>query len=116
MNAILTSVLLTHRHGIDFRHVLKRELLWDPCLDVMGNRLPNYFGDALAWWGISCVAAATPQVRWTAFAPALMTFLLLRVSGVALLERNIGKRRPEYADYVTRTSAFVPWFPKRGAR
>jgi len=77
------------------------------------SRHPNYFGDALTWWGIFCVAAATPAVRWTAFAPALMTFLLLRVSGVALLERNIGERRPEYADYVARTSAFVPWFPRR---
>jgi 1-acyl-sn-glycerol-3-phosphate acyltransferase len=44
-DTILTSVLLTHRHGIDFRHVIKRELLWDPCLDVVGNRLPNYFVD-----------------------------------------------------------------------
>jgi len=44
-DTILTSVLLTHRHGVDFRHVIKRELRWDPCLDVMGNRLPNYFVD-----------------------------------------------------------------------
>lgn len=80
------------------------------------SRHPNYFGDALTWWGIFCVAAATPAARWTAFAPALMTFLLLRVSGVALLERSIGERRPEYADYVARTSAFVPWFPRRAAR
>jgi steroid 5-alpha reductase family enzyme len=80
------------------------------------SRHPNYFGDALTWWGIFLVAAATPAARWTAFAPALMTFLLLRVSGVALLERDIGKRRPEYADYVERTSAFVPWFPKRRGR
>lgn len=80
------------------------------------SRHPNYFGDALTWWGIFCVAAATPAARWTAFAPALMTFLLLRVSGVALLERSIGKRRPQYADYVARTSAFVPWFPRGRAR
>lgn len=80
------------------------------------SRHPNYFGDALAWWGIFCVAAATPAARWTVFAPALMTFLLLRVSGVTLLERGIRKRRPEYADYVARTSAFVPWFPKRRGR
>lgn len=80
------------------------------------SRHPNYFGDALTGWGIFCVAAATPAARWTVFAPALMTWLLLRVSGVALLERNIGERRPEYAEYVARTSAFLPWFPKRRSR
>jgi steroid 5-alpha reductase family enzyme len=47
------------------------------------------------------------------FAPALMTLLLLKVSGVALLERDIGERRPAYRDYVERTSAFVPWPPRR---
>jgi steroid 5-alpha reductase family enzyme len=44
-----------------------------------------------------------------------MTFLLLRVSGVTLLEQDIGERRPAYADYIRRTSAFVPWPPARGA-
>ena len=44
-DTILTSALLSARHGVDFRHVIKRELLWDPCLDVMGNRIPNCFVD-----------------------------------------------------------------------
>ncbi len=44
-DTILTSTFLTLRHGTDFRHVIKRELLWDPCLDVAGHRLPNYFVD-----------------------------------------------------------------------
>jgi len=51
---------------------------------------------------------------WTAFSPLIMTLLLLRVSGVSLLEKDIGERRPAYRDYVARTSAFVPW-PPRGA-
>ena len=75
------------------------------------TRHPNYFGDACAWWGLWLIAAAG-GAWWTALSPALMTFLLLRVSGVAMLERTIGKRRPEYAAYVARTSAFVPWFPR----
>jgi steroid 5-alpha reductase family enzyme len=76
------------------------------------TRHPNYFGDALAHWGLFLVALATPLGAWTVVAPALMTFLLLRVSGVALLERSIGKRRPEYAEYQRRTSAFFPLPPR----
>jgi steroid 5-alpha reductase family enzyme len=76
------------------------------------TRHPNYFGDALAHWGLFVVALATPHGWMTALSPALMTFLLLRVSGVALLERSIGKRRPAYAAYQRRTSAFFPMAPK----
>ena len=54
------------------------------------------------------------MVRVLIFAPLIMTWLLLRVSGVTLLERDIVERRPGYADYVRRTSAFVPLPPKRG--
>lgn len=77
------------------------------------TRHPNYFGDACVWWGLWLVATAG-GAGWTIVSPALMTILLLKVSGVAMLERTIGRRRPEYADYVARTSAFVPWFPRRG--
>jgi steroid 5-alpha reductase family enzyme len=80
------------------------------------TRHPNYFGDALLWWGYFIIAAGTPWGWATIFAPALMTFLLVRVSGVALLERTIKKRRPEYAAYVQRTSAFIPLPPKRPAQ
>jgi steroid 5-alpha reductase family enzyme len=76
------------------------------------TRHPNYFGDALLWWGIYLIAAATPAGRWTVLSPLLMTGLLMRVSGVPLLEKKLVKTRPEYADYVRRTSSFVPWFPK----
>jgi len=75
------------------------------------TRHPNYFGDACVWWGLWLIAAAG-GAWWTVLSPALMTFLLMKVSGVAMLERTIGKRRPGYAEYIARTSAFVPWFPK----
>jgi steroid 5-alpha reductase family enzyme len=76
------------------------------------TRHPNYFGDATVWWGLFIVAAATGDGLWTAFAPAVMTVLLLRVSGVALLERRQQRTKPEYRQYVESTSAFVPWFPR----
>lgn len=76
------------------------------------SRHPNYFGEALLWWGFFFIAAAVPGGVWTIFSPLLMTFLLLRVSGVALLERGLVASKPQYADYVARTSAFVPWPPR----
>lgn len=75
------------------------------------SRHPNYFGDALQWWGIWLFAAAT-GAWWTAVGPALMTFLLRRVSGVTMLEKGLHRSRPGYADYVRRTSAFVPMPPR----
>ena len=76
------------------------------------TRHPNYFGDACLWWGLSCLALATPGSLWTLFSPVLMTFLLLRVSGVALLEKGLGSTKPGYAEYVRRTSAFIPRPPR----
>jgi steroid 5-alpha reductase family enzyme len=78
------------------------------------TRHPNYFGDALVWWGIGLVAVAA-GATWSLVGPALMTFFLVRVSGVSLLEKDIGERRPGYADYVRRTSAFLP-LPPRAVR
>ncbi|HTQ15053.1 MAG TPA: DUF1295 domain-containing protein [Rhizomicrobium sp.] len=79
------------------------------------SRHPNYFGNALMWWGFWFIAASA-GAWWTVFAPLAMTFLLLRVSGVALLEKDIAERRPGYAAYVRNTSAFVPLPPKARAR
>ncbi len=76
------------------------------------TRHPNYFGDFLVWWGIYLVAAAG-GAWWSIFSPLLMSFLLLRVSGVALLERTLQNRRAGYRDYVERTSAFFPWPPRK---
>lgn len=78
------------------------------------TRHPNYFGDALLWWGFYIIAATTSEGRWTILSPLIMTFLLMKVSGVALLEKRLSKTKPEYQDYVRRTSAFFPWFPKKG--
>jgi len=79
------------------------------------TRHPNYFGDATLWLGFAFGALAS-QGGWVGFFSfALELFLLLKVSGVVLLEKTIGKRRPEYEDYVATTPAFFPWFPKRPA-
>ena len=71
------------------------------------TRHPNYFGECCVWWGFWLIAADAGGA-WTVFAPLLMTVLLLRVSGVALLEKDIGERRPAYAEYMRRTNAFIP--------
>jgi steroid 5-alpha reductase family enzyme len=78
------------------------------------TRHPNYFGDALVWWGLFGFALATPGGGWTVFSPVLMTVLLLEVSGVALLEKKQRRDKPEYRDYIERTNAFFPWWPKQG--
>jgi steroid 5-alpha reductase family enzyme len=75
------------------------------------SRHPNYFGDACVWWGLYLVAASLGA--WaTILSPLAMTFLLLKVSGVSLLESTIVERRPEYAAYIRRTNAFVPGPPR----
>jgi steroid 5-alpha reductase family enzyme len=70
------------------------------------SRHPNYFGECCVWWGFACLAFAT-GAWWAVVSPLLMT------SGVAVLEQSIGDRRPAYAEYVRRTSAFVPWPPRK---
>ncbi len=75
------------------------------------TRHPNYFGDSAQWWGYFLIAAAAGG-WWTIYSPILMTLFLLRVSGVALLEKTMEKR-PGYKEYIRKTSAFVPWFPRK---
>ena len=75
------------------------------------TRHPNYFGNALLWWGIFIAACQAPWGWVGVFGPGLMTVLLLRVSGRDLLERRL-KKRPAYREYVARTSSFVPRPPK----
>ena len=77
------------------------------------TRHPNYFGEFCVWWGFFAIALGAGGA-WTVFSPVLMSVLLLRVSGVTLLERDIGERRPGYRDYVERTNAFFPG-PRRSS-
>jgi steroid 5-alpha reductase family enzyme len=70
------------------------------------------FGNACIWWGFGVIAVAAGG-GWALVSPLLMTILLLKVSGVSLLEKDIGDRRPGYGDYITRTSAFIPWPPRK---
>ena len=76
------------------------------------TRHPNYFGDATMWWGMYAIAASTPSGWLTVLSPILMTWLLMRVSGVTLLEEGLKASRPGYRAYIARTPAFFPWFPR----
>lgn len=76
------------------------------------TRHPNYFGEAVLGWGIYLLALSA-GAWWTIFAPALMTFLLIRVSGVALLEKSLAAEKPAYAAYVREVPAFWPRLPGR---
>lgn len=80
------------------------------------TRHPNYFGDFMIWWGhwlLSMGLSDYSATWWSVVSPALMSFLLIRVSGVALLEKSLKARSPEYVAYIERTSAFFPWRPRR---
>ena len=78
------------------------------------TRHPNYFGETLLWWGVWLIAAAA-HGYWAVYGPIVITLLLLRVSVVTLNEKRLKESKPGYADYVARTSSFVPWFPRRRA-
>lgn len=77
------------------------------------TRHPNYFGDATLWWGYFFIALSVYWGFLSFWGPLLMTIFLLRVSGVTMLERSLKKNKPEYADYIARTSAFFPRPPRR---
>ena len=75
------------------------------------TRHPNYFGDFCVWWGFYAFALSA-GAWWSLPGPVLMSILLMRVSGVTLLEKDIGERRPQYAHYIGRTNAFFPGRPR----
>jgi steroid 5-alpha reductase family enzyme len=75
------------------------------------TRHPNYFGDFCVWWGLFLIALSAGG-WWSIVGPLLMSFMLLKVSGVALLEKDIGERRPDYQAYISRTNAFFPGPPR----
>lgn len=76
------------------------------------TRHPNYFGDSSIWWGYGfmCLAAGG---NFLVLGSILMTVLIIKVSGVALLEKSLKEQKPEYKEYIEKTSAFLPWFPKK---
>jgi steroid 5-alpha reductase family enzyme len=78
------------------------------------TRHPNYFGDFCMWWGLFLISFGSWVELLTIVGPLLMTFLLTRGSGQRLTERRMADR-PKYADYVARTSGFIPRRPKRSA-
>jgi steroid 5-alpha reductase family enzyme len=76
------------------------------------TRHPNYFGESLIWWGVYVITLAAPGTFWGIIGPVTITFLLLKVSGVPMLEKTL-QEQPGYRDYMARTNAFFPWFPGR---
>jgi steroid 5-alpha reductase family enzyme len=79
------------------------------------SRHPNYFGEFLIWWGFFLLALATPGSWWTVISPIIVSLVLLKMTGVPLTEAALKKRRPTYAKYIKRTSAFFPRPPKKEA-
>jgi len=76
------------------------------------TRHPNYFGETLIWWGIYVITLAAPGTFWGIIGPITITFLLLKVSGVPMLEKDL-REQPEYRAYMERTNAFFPWFQRK---
>lgn len=76
------------------------------------TRHPNYFGDAAVWWAYALFSVAAGGY-WQIIGAVIMTLLIIKVSGVALLERNLKNTKPKYRSYIQKTSAFIPWFPKK---
>lgn len=76
------------------------------------TRHPNYFGDSAVWWsfGIFSIAAGS---YWTFIGSIFMTLLIIKVSGVAMLEKSLNKDKPQYHEYIKKTNSFFPWFPKK---
>jgi len=76
------------------------------------TRHPNYFGDAAVWWGFALLSIGGGSYL-AIFSSVLMTALIIKVSGVSLLEKTLKTQKPEYQEYIRTTSAFLPWFPKK---
>ncbi|MBP2474024.1 steroid 5-alpha reductase family enzyme [Crossiella equi] len=77
------------------------------------TRHPNYFGDAVVWWGLYLLACHSLLGAATLLSPVAMTYFLTMRTGKPLLEKHLTASRPGYADYVRRTSGFFPWPPRK---
>jgi steroid 5-alpha reductase family enzyme len=80
------------------------------------TRHPNYFGDFCMWWGLFAISFGSWRELPAAAGPLLMTFILTRGTGARMTDRRMTASRPQYADYVARTSGFIPLPPKRAAK
>jgi steroid 5-alpha reductase family enzyme len=76
------------------------------------TRHPNYFGDSVVWWSFAIFAMAAGSY-WTIIGSVGMTLLIIKVSGVSLLEKSLKESKPQYHDYIKKTNSFFPWFPKK---
>lgn len=76
------------------------------------TRHPNYFGDSAVWWAYAIFSIAAGSY-WQIIGSVIMTLLIIKVSGVALLEKTLNKTKPQYREYIEKTNSFFPWFPKK---
>lgn len=76
------------------------------------TRHPNYFGDTAVWWAFAVFSIAAGSY-WQVIGTVVMTLLIIKVSGVALLEKTLNESKPQYREYIQKTSSFFPWFPKK---
>jgi steroid 5-alpha reductase family enzyme len=77
------------------------------------TRHPNYFGELAQWWGLFLIAAQVPTAVYAVFGVAIYSWLVVRVTGKATLEKKMSREKPGYAEYVRNTSGLIPWFPKK---
>jgi len=76
------------------------------------TRHPNYFGDSAVWWGYGLICLSAGSYL-PVLGSILMTALIIKVSGVALLEKSLKDQKPQYKEYIEKTSTFIPWLPKK---
>ncbi|MBC7981735.1 DUF1295 domain-containing protein [Candidatus Parcubacteria bacterium] len=75
------------------------------------TRHPNYFGEVTMWWGIWIISLSADMVWFSVLGPLTITILILKISGIPLLEKKM-KENPDFAEYASKTSMFIPWFRK----
>ena len=76
------------------------------------TRHPNYFGDSAVWWAYAIFSIAAGSY-WQIIGSVIMTLLIIKISGVALLEKTLNDTKPQYREYIEKTNSFFPWFPKK---
>ncbi|MBI9059976.1 MAG: DUF1295 domain-containing protein [Labilibaculum sp.] len=76
------------------------------------TRHPNYFGDSAVWWAYAIFSTAAGSY-WQIIGSVIMTLLIIKISGVALLEKTLNDTKPQYREYIEKTNSFFPWFPKK---